>query len=214
MKNILFVLLFSIVFSCENDDKQGGDIQLVNEEFIFSIDEVKNFLPEEYFSETSIVYTNNNEELILFVDPIESKHDLSYSDGSTHESETFEIILYNPEDINFQIVITASPNLPDGNTSKATLNNVLMPFNESGSSWNTIRFENEEAIISFGDDFHSTLELSDRIFTDVYKRRIFPSPNNPNQEVVYSELDINSNEGVVAFRDANNELWVFDRFIE
>ena len=28
----------------------------------------------------------------------------------------------------------------------------------------------------------------------------------------YSELDINSEFGVVAFRDENNDLWVLDRF--
>ena len=30
----------------------------------------------------------------------------------------------------------------------------------------------------------------------------------------YSELDINGEFGVVAFRDENNELWTFDKFTE
>lgn len=215
MKNVVYILIAVSYFACANDDRQLGENQTSAEEQFFTLKEVKEYLPEEYFSrQTKIVYKNNNQELILEVDPVESTLDRNFGDGSTHDSEIFEIILFNPEDLNFQIVMSAFPNLPEGNTSRATLTSTLMPLNESGSTWNTIRFENEEAIVSLGDDFYAFLELEGKNFNNVYKREGLSNPNNPAQPVVYSELDINSNEGVVAFRGSQNELWVFDRFLE
>ncbi|MEL6866721.1 MAG: hypothetical protein AAFP19_20010, partial [Bacteroidota bacterium] len=57
-------------------------------------------------------------------------------------------------------------------------------------------------------NFRKTFEVLGRSFEDVIVKKSTQFPN------AYSELDVNAAVGIVAFRDENNELWVFDRFVE
>ena len=170
-------------------------------------------MPSNYLVESEIVYTNSsNQELILLTDPVESEVDILH-EGNTYKGENLKVTLYNPDDPDFLIVLSGNPNTPLGNSppivniKRATLVVLLMPFSETGSTFNAIRFENGKPVASELDDFRSVFERNSKDFQDVF----VITGMNPQGEVM-TELAVNSNEGVVSFRDSNNVLWVFDRF--
>jgi hypothetical protein len=87
-----------------------------------------------------------------------------------------------------------------------------MPFNENGTTTNGLIFENDNHNNTFGNEFVESYSPFEKVFLDTY---IAIGKNNSQiQHSAYSELNINSEYGVVAFRDANNDLWVLDRIEE
>lgn len=201
----LFILIALTVttFSCKKDYVSEDSF-----EENLKIDIVREFLPQSYFQKTILVYKNSaKEELKLVVNSKESSAE-RFFDQKKYTSEQFEITLYNPKNLLFQIILTGNTNYSNSGEIVTTLGGILMPFNSSGSTWSTIRFDNNKPTVSFGDDFHEKILLLDNEFDDVY---VTIGKDGNTQHSAYSELDINSKNGVVAFRDENNELWVWDR---
>ncbi len=205
MKNVIYLILVMLIISCSNESNDIGKLSTLSQHL--KIDEVKDYLPNSYFEEVAIVYKNNiGEELTLNVSSNESITEATFEDIK-YRSDHFEVTLYDPENTSFQIVLTGSANHTSAGVS-VFLGGILMPFNDSGTTWSTVRFNNGEPIIVLGDDFNETIVLNDREFKDVY---VAIGKQGFEQFEAYSELDINSKEGVVAFRDDMNELWVYDR---
>ena len=82
-----------------------------------------------------------------------------------------------------------------------------MSSNPDGSSATDIQFVDDKPIVSIFDFFDSEIVLLRKTFRNVYGHS-----TTDLQYDQYSEVHINLDVGVVGFRDANNELWVFDGF--
>lgn len=197
MKNIInfaiiFVLLFS--FGCNKEITDN----------ILMISEIKNYLPNEYRSNTTVVFKNeNNEELSLLVH-YKEEDKLKTLENKSYTTEEIIITLSNPLDGYFNIKIIGSGSYQK--TSDEVYKSLeigLMPFSDPGNTWNSIRFINGKPRI-ITNDFHQTITLNSNEFRDVFTRI--------KTQDGFSELYFNKNEGIVAFSDRNNELWVFDRF--
>jgi hypothetical protein len=127
-------------------------------------------------------------------------------EGQSYTSDKLEISLYMAENLNFLIALIPSANYALQETIVRGLGVIMMPGNLSGSIIGSIRFaENGKPIQGMLDDFRETLILQGKTFKDCFVLK-------NNNATAYSEIYINSDVGVVAFRDGVNKLWVFDRF--
>ncbi len=81
----------------------------------------------------------------------------------------------------------------------------LMPLDDSGCTWLILHFENGIPVVLSPDRFHESLTLHRRTFENVFFSK-------SEQYDIYTEIYVNATQRVVAFRDENNDLWVFDRF--
>lgn len=208
MKNISIILLVLALLSCENEMEE----LIVSENEILSITAVKDYLPSSYFNQPNLIYINElGEEWKLSTNLNESITDRIHNQIS-YKTEQFRITLFDPENNFFQIVLVGSTNLSNSGNTILTLSGTLMPFNPTGSTWATIRFENEQPIVSLGDNFKEEYWANGRQYKNTYIN--IGRNNEQDQHSAYSELNINSEQGVVAFRDENNDLWVFDRIEE
>ncbi|MEZ4980872.1 MAG: hypothetical protein R2769_04645 [Saprospiraceae bacterium] len=88
------------------------------------------------------------------------------------------------------------------------LNGILMPGNPMGSTTATIGFSNGEPIVAMWDDFREHVIFNGKSYNDVY---ITIGKNGLERKESYSEIDLNSELGVVAFCDEKNTLWNLDR---
>lgn len=210
MKKVIFLSMIIGIMSC-NKNKEPDT--LVTENSYLKVEAIKEYLPSQYFNEVKIVYKNQiGEERKLSTFAKESTTERMHN-GIPYTTDQFEITLYDPTNTSFSIVLTGSTNYAtSGETIVLTLNGTLMPFNSSGTTWGTIQFKNEQPIISLGDDFIELYTIYGKEFNNTY---IYTGKNNEQvQYSAYSELILNSENGVVAFRDMKNELWVSERFEE
>ncbi len=208
MKNLLTLAFILTILGCSQEDNLSN--AEANNQHL-KIDYIKNYLPSQYFNESTIVYKNSSgEELKMVSQPKESASDRTHS-GINYTTDEFNITLYNEHNSNMTIVLSGNVNLSTQGNIVATLSGVLMPFNTSGTTWSTIRFENSKPTINLGDDFRETYIVLNKEFSNTY---VTIGQNGSEQHSAYSELNMNSDHGVVAFRDENNDLWVFDRIEE
>jgi len=208
MKNIVFLISVLLVLACSENE---NDLAVTTVEgHYLNVDLVKDYLPDFYFNEAVIVYKNSTgEEWTLNTTSNESVREKTY-EGAMYKAGNFEVNLFDPDNLNFHIVLTGSAQYSSAGIG-LNLGGILMPFNASGTTWNSVRFVNGEPVVGLGDDFNESITLYGRTFQDVFVRI---GKDGFEQHEAYSELDLNSKEGVVAFRDENNELWVFDRVEE
>ena len=207
MKKVIIFLSVLFIFSCKDSETTKIDF-----ESEISISEMVSYLPSHYKKEKSVYFVNDDQESkmlkISYLEGIENKT----HNGNNYVAETFEATLYDPNNQWFSIQMKASANYSNsGNEIVKSISAILMPFNESGTTWASIKFENGVPKISLGDDFRESVLLNNKEYKDVF---ITIGKQGDVQHEAYSELDINSEVGVVAFRDHNNDLWTFDRFEE
>lgn len=207
MKNLIYIsILIGFFIACshenENENAQFGQH--------LKIDEVKNYLPESYFQETALIYVNSagmEKELHITAKEITVQRT---HDNDNYTTDQFEITIFDPDNLSFQISLVGSTNRFSDNIVATGLTGWLMPFHESGHTRIRVQFENNLPKVDIFNNFNETIFIIDKEFSDVY---IAIGKNNLQEEYeVYSELNINSEYGVVAFKDENNELWRFDRF--
>lgn len=208
MKYLLnFVIALTIIGCSTENTTTNGNSNLQH----YKIDYVKSYLPSNYFKESNLIYKNSlGEEIIMRTQSKESSSDRIHN-GIDYKTDEFNITMYNQQSADITIVLSGNVNLSTQGNVVATLGGVLMPFNSSGTTWSTIRFEDNKPAISLGDDFRETYNVMDTEFINTY---VTIGKNGNEQHSAYSELNINAEQGVVAFRDENNDLWVFDRFEE
>lgn len=200
--NIIFLTLLFII-SCKSEEPQ------FNYQEVVSVAHIKNYLPHNYFESPTLIYKNEEgEEKQLFINFEENIVERNIADQS-YSAEEIIINIFESESSNFRININASSYFVEENKITSDLFASLMLFNPTGSTVNNIAFNENGPIVSHFDDFHSNLVLLGRKFSDVF---VAIGKDWDVQYDAYSELNINSEVGVVAFRDKNNDLWVFDRF--
>ncbi len=207
MKNLIyFSILVSLFFACDNkEDNTASQVRQY-----LKIDEVKNYLPESYFQEATLIYVNSEgTEKELHIAAEEDKVQRTHN-NINYTTDHFEITLFDPNNLNLQISLIGSTNIASDDIIVTTLFAWLMPFNQSGHTQVQIYFDNNLPKVELFDSFNETITLIDKEFNDVY---VVIGKNNLQEAYEsYSELSINSEFGVVAFKDENNDLWRFDRF--
>jgi hypothetical protein len=210
MKNLLFIFSLTLFFQSCSDDSIIIDTV---EGSHLTIGELRDYIPNNYFEEKSMVFFNESgEEWKLYSSAIESTKDRVH-EGENYKIDKFEITLFDPDNLSFRIMIVGSTNYATDQEGEVAIakgiNGMLMPFNESGNTWARISFRNGKPTMDFGEDFRESVTLNEKEFNEVF---ITIGKKGFEPHDAYSELDINSEFGVVAFRDENNDLWVFDRF--
>lgn len=206
MRKNIIIAFIGVLFltSCEKENSN----KLPFSESHLEINAVKSFLPASYFQGAKFIFKDlsGNEKEIHSVST-ETTRELTEGEF-TYMADNFNVLLFDPADEIFKIVITGNANYSSNGSPVRYLVAMLMPFNASGNTPGTIDFEEEGPIISQTVDFRSSIELNNKVYNNVFMNF---GMNGLDRYDSYSELDINSELGVVAFRDENNELWNLDR---
>lgn len=202
-KLIFSIATLLLIFDCSSDSDQIKSLEGTH----INIDSLKSYIPLLlHIVGTKMIYKNLKGETRT----LKIKYYKEFTQDYTSELFNYKSDVFTLEMIddlspnNLKISIHGSGNY-NGTQLALGIFAILMPFNESGSMSGTILFKDGEPQVSPFDIFYSKLNLLGNSYNNVY---VFTASNVK----VYSELDINSEVGVVAFRDENNELWVFDKF--
>jgi len=172
------------------------------------INGIKSYIPEEIKAQMKCRYSDQSgdtkELKVRYKDQVTPR----ILSGQSYTSDEIEITLYDESDPLFQIVIIGSANYDSDYSILYQIAVLMMPANPSGEIFSWIRFDEfGQPIVTMFDDFHSTVTLNNKSFKDCFLMK----GTNPD---AYSEIYINSEIGVVGFRDAKNELFVFKEYIE
>ncbi len=204
MKKIIFGLLLTILMvACNKEQVVLPDLM---------IEEVKSFLPMFYFEANTLVYTNELGE--------EKKLNLKLNDApiihsnknNTYNADQIHIELIDPENENFKLdLLGTAQYLGDDASVSTTLISTLTEVNnpDAGTTLNMIRFVDGMPQATSFVVLRAAIQLNNTTFFGVFSA--IGSDIVQGDFHSYSELNINAEFGVVAFRDENNELWVFDR---
>ncbi len=208
MKNPFFLLLFLITFfhySCRDDVPPETPDDLIAGTHL-DIDVVKAYIPEELKAQKECVYVDESGNMRTLKVSYREQITPRVLNGQAYESDELEVTLYDESDPLFQIVMVGSANYKQDFSVAISLTVMLMPANPQGSILSAIRFdENGEPVVTVFDDFHTVITLGGKSFNDCF----LLTGTNPDS---YSEIYVNSEVGVVAFRDANNALFVFQEY--
>ncbi len=204
--NLITILFIStiLLLGCKNDDKNSTITPTINSHL--NIDEVKDFLPSAYKNGSILVYKNeNNEEWLLSTNYFEAIEERQF-EGVMYKNDAFQASIFDSEDHSFQISISGQANYSKPYEVVKSISFDLMPLNPTGTVGVFVRFTDGQPIVNTFSNFHEKLTLNNKVFDAVYVGN-----SRLNGFEKYSEIYVNKNEGVVAFRDKNNDLWVFDR---
>ena len=214
MKKIIYFLnLLTIVFifSCKKDKIDNVVTPPVaitpqytlKEGAYINIDEVKKLVPEAYKKQKKIVYSNSKGQLMTIgIKYEENDKRPSQYNGINYTYDQFYITLYSEADQNLLIQFSGGANFADDTVVVKGLTIIIMPYMISGIDID----RNGEPDKGFGlAEYAANKTLNGKNFKEV-----FTSKNEV--EKAYSEVCYNKEFGLVAFRDKNGELFVFERF--
>jgi len=197
MKYINLLFLFVILSSCSDEGLDNALDKL-------NLDPMKEFIPfDELNDNNSIIFKDfdgNEKKLIIFRT---SQIDTLEVDGFQYERERFSVKLSELFSFNYAINLSISRFYVDPMTVQGSLECQL--FHGNGGAIPFIRIdENGDSASLPRDD----IEFWGTTFNDVIS-----NASISGQQDGFSKIYYNYEIGVVAFRDASNKLWVFDRFI-
>jgi len=108
----------------------------------------------------------------------------------------------------FTLALTGSAGY-DGDTPGWSLHAFVYQFLTREKTWLSVIFNDAGEITPFGAvKYNSSITLLGKEFKDVHSKA--GTDNEGQTYDSFSEIMINSDIGIVAFRDRKNELWVFD----
>ena len=199
-------MLGLICYNCKDNSETSTQDNSIEGSHL-DIDAIKKFIPDGLKSEKKCKYINESgtikEVQVRYTEEITERE----LESESYKSDELEITLYDEMDEKFQIVLIGSTNYDADYSVVVGLTILYMPANPTGTILSSIRFdEGGEPIVNTYDDFRSSISLNNKTFKDCF----VITGTNPDS---YSEIYINSEVGVVAFRDKANELFVFEEFI-
>ena len=215
MKNTFKLFLFAFIFllfGCNQDEafntNNGSQEPPVAAAHISTTDIVE-YLPEEYLQNRKAMYKDRagNEKLLnsAFIESKEERTEF----GRTYSHDRFLVRLFDESDTDFMIEVDGYGLYTQSGEVQKVIGAILMPMNPTGSSSVSVLFEDGQPIVTQFDDFRETVSFFGKSFEKVYL-----SISTFSVHDSFSEIHFNFTEGVVAFRDKNDEMWIFDRFIE
>lgn len=169
-------------------------------------DGANKFLPTAYKAQKKVLYKNQTGETkLLSIRFLADAVEYTWG-GQTYLSDRIDVALYDETDAYFVIRVLGGANYSQNNQVVHSVAFDLMPGSEFWLLASVLLDENGKRSepLFFG-TFLAEVELNSRKF-----KECFFSENKGKD--AFSELYVNSTEGVVAFRDKNNELFVFDKF--
>ncbi len=210
-----YILSFFVlaIISC-GEENSVGDIYS-SELQDLSISSIIDFLPAYLTENSEVIYVNGaGQERVMYVrfelENLEREHS-----GRTYSSESVVVSMGDEIDRSLIIMITGDANyFLDDEVSKSLLC-WLRPFETDGSVNFSIPFDDDGPDMEHLNhqfNYRGNQTYLNREFADVYGQSGRDSEQVPFTS--YSELMFNSDVGIVGFRDAQDELWVFDRVVE
>ena len=210
MKKLLILSLFLssfFQFGCKDNVAPETPNNLIEGTHL-DIEAVKAYIPEELKAQKECVYMNELGDMKTLKVRYREQVTPRVLGGQTYKSDELEITLYDESDPLFQIAMIGSTNYKQDYTVTIGITVMLMPANPQGSILSGIRFDEDgKPIVTMFDDFSPSITLNGKSFNDCF----LLTGTNPE---AYSEIYINSEVGVVAFRDADNELFVFQEYLD
>ena len=166
--------------------------------------EVRRFYPSEYINEPIVVFKNKfgNEILmnVLYHEDI-VEQDLGQSKIDMDE---FTVQLFSSEhELSISLLGTAYLT-QDLSTITPTILANLMPFGDTRGVKMDIRINTNTVTSSHNAEYLDQIILGEKSFQSVYSV-------SSEALLSYSELYLTKKEGVIAFKDVHNQLWVYDR---
>ena len=214
MKNLFTKALFTFLVVCLilGINSCGNEQPTPTIKSLLDVENLKQNLPESYLEKGTRVVFINEAGLELELEIVTStKHIVSRShNGQNYETESLDIRLYDPSNPSFNISIEGSILYDQQGNISERLTYWLMPLNASGHTLLSYRLDDE--LLRSTEFFHEQIILLNNSYSDVY----FGLGKSNSGEVYtsHSELYVNSDRGVVAFKGYENQFWVLDRIIE
>lgn len=204
---ISLVILTILFIQCnKNEVHENNENKLGNE--TISIDDVMQFMPGHLLKESTLLYVNSDGNK-MELKSVSTKSVRKHKNGEIeYSTETISTRLYSEINHIFNITLTGSGHGQRDGTYTKSLLLTLMPMIPTGNLFFSITLNNGEPINDlFTPDEIESIELLGRSFERVFK-------GMKNDSDTYSELFYSPVNGVIAFRDENNDLWVLDEVIE
>lgn len=216
-KIIFFIIIIGVLVLTMTTCKKDPITTIPTEEntpFVvqshIEIKELEDWLPKAYFNgEPKVVYVNESgQEKKLTVYMVRGEQERTYS-NQNYTSDIFTIRLRDDNDISFTLDIEGYAVYGEKNDLQKSLFVFLMPGNENGSMSLPVQFDENGPKITMFDIFNEEISFFGHTYNDVFKGGAY------TDELLFdsfSEVALNSEVGIVYFRDRVNDLWVFDRF--
>ena len=203
--NVLLAICLLGFFANSCSETEQVDDNLITLEPIH-LDDIKKLIPSSLLSDSKVSYKNVNGEektLSVFFDSIireVSVNDIKYM------QERFSIAFQDSSDLTFRMDLSGNGVYTNEFAVEKTISAFLMPGHSASSSI-TIDTRNGKIVINEHVDHRDAITLNMTTFTNV-----FIGKNDFNETGRYDEIMLNLEVGIVAFKDGNKKLWVFDRF--
>lgn len=201
MKNIFFFLIVSCVtLTCKSSDED-----LMSMPDFLTTDNAKELIPLSSYGTASKVIFKNEEgvEKPLNI-TIEESQEESMINDFQYTIDQLAIILYDESNADYKINVIATATYSSMNSHIEFLNIIL--FNIQPANGNiipTIKVEsNKEPLLG---TLEPEVQLLDKTFKDVYTNFDF------SETAAYSKIYYTVQYGVVAFKDFEGKLWVYER---
>ena len=205
MKSLIFAFLILNLFNCTSDKT----INFVIQDTELSFKDDVNFLPDEYFDGSHIIFKNEGELERAYSIELETTEVEKTFEGQKYSAEDISISIRTPNVPNFEILVEGQISYVDetGDT-RASISVALIkdgfPNFPSNLMFMGQQQANAEVLPLNYSDFFDNISFLEKEFSDVYQ---FTAGG-----FGYSEWNVNATQGVISFKDLNDEYWVFERF--
>jgi len=204
--NILSILFFACltIISCKKDKEPiTTDISGTH----ISVDDIKNYLPTHLLQKNaSVVYKNSTGEEIVLQTTFTERTFNAEEQGKPYTYTQFFVRFSDTKNPNFSIELYGYGLYTSKFDVQKSIRAYLMPLNNGIGSIVSSEFKNGKALVRDIDTFMESVDGNGAVFNDVYIGKA-------NDALAYSEIWLNSNEGITAFSDKNENLWTFVKFI-
>ena len=203
MKKSIFVLFIALlIISCE---KEIG----ISSEYHIKLPDAINFFSSDFKIASVITFKNDKDESLDMNIDYQELIALSKVGGKDRYHESNTISLYYDEYPNYPIVLKGTGLFEQGTDNVYPFLQIsFMYTDEKNALIGSLDINNAFPDVGVESKIvHDEIKLNSKNFNNVYIIT--------NEETdAYSEFYYSRQIGVVAFRDENNELWVYDKILK
>jgi len=171
------------------------------------LSDVQGLIPNQLKIGKSAYYRNERGESLKLDTHFDSVVRPAVLNGREYNQERFSILYLDPEDQLFSMDISADGVYTNQLEVQKTISANLMTPRSQGNCSLTVEVVSGELATKEWNEYHSSFSFLMRDFKDVYIGR-----NDFNTTGKYDQIAFSLEVGIVAFKDASSQLWVFDRF--
>lgn len=210
MKTNYFIpLLLLFLFSCQTEEKINPTPVLTAADIEGShlnIDGIKSYLPQALKNERTAVFIDEENNIKTLQTAYEEYTGDAEVNGLNYTYDQAEVTYFSEELPDFQIVLIPSANYSASYEIFKYLTILLIGENQEAAS-GSIFFDDHGPTDSPFNNYQASVNLGGQTFEHAY----LISNSSASS---YSEIYMNQEIGIVAFRGSNNELFVFKEFID